>query len=52
MKLRRFGICGSGHSREALIEFEIILNRDGCHRLRLFFDTHTFLCFDRLMQTI
>ena len=52
MELRRFSICSSGHSGEALIEFEIILNCDGCHRLRLFFDTHTFLRFDSLMQTV
>ena len=52
MEFRRFRIRGSCHSREALIEFEVILNRDGRHRLRLLLDTHAFLCFDSLMQTV
>ncbi len=52
VELGRFGISGTGHSGEPLIELEEVLNRDRRHGLRLFLDGDAFLGLDGLMQTI
>ena len=52
VELSCFSVRRTGHAREALVKLEVILNRDCRHGLRLFFDTHTFLGFDRLMKSI
>ena len=52
MKLICFGFSGSGHACEFVIQPEIVLDGDGCQRLRLPIDLNPFLGLDCLMQAI
>ena len=52
MELGGFGVSGTGHSGEALVQLEEVLDGDGGHRLRLFLDRDAFLRFHCLMQAI
>ena len=49
-EFRSFRFCSSRHARELLVHSEVILERDRGERLRIPFDLHPFLRFDRLME--
>ena len=51
MELGLLGLGGTGHSRELVVEPEVVLNGDRGERLRLTFDLNAFLCFNGLVQT-
>ena len=52
VELCRFRLGRAGHSRQLLIEAEIILDRNGRQGLRFAVDLHAFLGFHCLMQPV
>ena len=52
LKLVGFGIRGTGHSRELVVETEIVLEGDRSDGLVFFLDSHPFLGLDRLVQAV
>ena len=52
LEFRRFGVRGSGHSRELLVHAEVILNRDRGQGLVFLADMHALLGFHRLVQSV
>jgi len=51
-ELGLFGLRRARHPRELLVHAEIVLDRDGRERLRLFAYRHAFLRFHGLMQAV
>src|SRR6202022_2960053 len=51
-KFALFGLGGTGHTREFLVEPEIVLEGDSRERLVLAANLETFLGLDRLMDTV
>ena len=47
-----FGIGRTGHARKLLVHTEVVLERDGSHRLVFLTDFHAFLGFHSLVQTV
>ena len=47
-----FGVGRTGHARELLVHTEVVLERDGSHRLVFLTDFHAFLGFHSLVQTV
>ena len=46
-----FGLGRTGHTRQLVIHSEVVLQGNGGQRLGLGADEHTFLCFNRLMES-
>ncbi len=51
-EFERLGIGGAGHSRELVVEPEVVLEGRGCERLALRLDVHALLGLDRLVQAL
>ena len=47
-----FGIGGTGHPRQLLVQAEVVLEGDRCQRLVLVLDLHAFFGFHRLVQAV
>ena len=52
VELFRLGHRRTRHTADFVIQFEIVLQRDGRQRLRLFLDLDAFFGFHRLVQAI
>ena len=52
LELRRLGVRRARHSRELVVEPEVVLERDGRECLVLTLDRHPFLGLDRLVQAL
>ena len=52
VELRLLRLGGTRHARQLLVHAEVILDRDGCERLRFALDLHGFLGFHCLVQPL